>query len=74
MTAAVFSGFRTLLILNIEEFQNFGKLSMIFVEFRSKFRKFGGNSWISSQVYQAFSTGFPMSSMGGVWIFSGMAH
>ena len=53
---------------------DFAKLIMIFVEFRSKFTTFWGNSWISSQAYQAFSTGFPMSSMGGAWIFSGIAH
>ena len=42
MTVAIFVGFQTLLILNIGEFQNFAKLLMIFVEFRSKFTKFGG--------------------------------
>ena len=74
MTVAVFARFQTLLILSIGEFQNFAKLLMIFVEFRSKFTKFWGNLWISSQAYQAFSTGFPVSSMGCVWIFSGIAH
>ena len=53
---------------------DFAKLIMILVEFRSKFTKFWGNSWISSQAYQAFSTGFPMSSIGGAWIFSWIAH
>ena len=38
---------------------------MVFVEFRSKFTKFRGNSWISNHVEQAFSTRFPMSSIGG---------
>ena len=47
---------------------------MVFVEFRSIFTKFWGNSWISSHAVQAFSAGFPMSSMGGVWIFSGIAQ
>ena len=35
MTVAVFARFQTLLILNIGEYQNFTKLLMIFVEFRS---------------------------------------
>ena len=35
---------------------------------------FRGNSWNSSQAHRAFITGFPMSSMGGVWIFTGIAH
>ena len=48
MTVAVFAGSQTLLILNLGEFQNFAILSMVFVEFRSKFTKFGGNLWISS--------------------------
>ena len=66
MTAAVFVGFQTLLILNIGEFQNFAELLMTLVEFQSKFTKVWGNSWISSQAYQAFPTGFPLSSMGCV--------
>ena len=74
MTAAVLAGLQTLLIPNIGEFQIFAKLLMIFVEFWSKFTKFLGNPWISSQVYLAFSTGFPMLSIGGVWIFSGIAY
>ena len=37
---------------------------MVFLEFRSKFTKFGGNSWNSSQALRAFITGFPVSSMG----------
>ena len=65
---------QTLLILNIGKFQNLVRLWMIFVEFRSKCTKFWGNSWISSQALQAFSPGFPMSSMECVWIFSGIAH
>ena len=39
-----------------------------------KIPKIWGNSWNSSRADQAFITGFPMSSMGGVWIFSGIAH
>ena len=31
-------------------------------------------SWNSSKADRAFITGFPMSSMGGMWIFSGIAH
>ena len=46
---------------------------MVFLEFQSKFTKFRGNSWNSSQSHPAFITGFPMSSMegggGGVDIF-----
>ena len=38
---------------------------MVFMEFRSKFAKIWGNSWISSQAHRAFTSGFPMSSMGG---------
>ena len=45
MTSAVLAGFQTLLILNPEEFQGFAAL---LVEFWSKFTKFGGNLWISS--------------------------
>ena len=63
-----------MLILNIGEIQNFAKLLMILMEFRSKFTKFWGNSWISSQAYKALPTGFPVSSMAGVWIFSGIAQ
>ena len=74
MTVVVFAGFQTFLVLNLEEFQNFAILWMVFVEFRSEFTKVLGNSWISSHAHQAFSTGFPMSSMRGVWIFSGIAH
>ena len=47
---------------------------MVFVEFRPKFTKFWGNVWISSHAQQALCTGIPMSSMGGVWIFSAIAH
>ena len=47
---------------------------MVLLEFRSKFPKFSGNSWNSSQAHQAFITGFPLSSTGGVWIFSGIAQ
>ena len=47
---------------------------MVFVEFRSKFTKVLGNSWISSQAQGAFTTEFPMLSMGRVWIFSGIAQ
>ena len=49
MTAAVFAGFQTLLILNIGEFKNFAKL---LVEFRSKFTKFLGEiNGFPSQAY-----------------------
>ena len=51
MTVAVFAGFQTLLILDFGEFQNFAMLRMVFVEFRSKFTKFGGNLWISSHAH-----------------------
>ena len=37
---------------------------MIFLEFRSRFIKFWGNLWISSQSHRAFPTGFPLSSVG----------
>ena len=73
-TTAVFAGFQSLLIQNIKEFQNFAKIWMVFLEFRLKFTKFWGNLWISSHTHWAFLTGFPMSSIGGVWIFSGIAH
>ena len=46
---------------------------MVFVEFRSKFTKFWRTSWTSRQARQAFTTGFPMLSMGSIWIFSGIA-
>ena len=39
---------------------DFAKLWMVFLEFRSKFTKFCGNSWISSQAHWAFTTGIPM--------------
>ena len=71
---AAYAGFQALLIQNLGEFQKFAKFWIDFLEFRSKFTKFRGNSWNSSQVHWAFITGFPMSSMGGVWIFSGIAH
>ena len=58
----------------IPEFHNFTKIWMVFLEFRLKFAKFWGNLWISSHTHWAFLTGFPMSSIGGVWIFSGIAH
>ena len=48
MTSVVFAGFLTLMILNLEEFQDFAAL---FVEFWSKFTKFGGNLWISSHAH-----------------------
>ena len=47
---------------------------MVFLEFRLKFTKFWGNLWISSHTQRAFLTGFPMPSMGGVWIFYGIAQ
>ena len=74
--AAVYTGFETLLIQNLGEFQNFARFWMVFLEFLSKFTKFCGNSWNSCQAHRAFITGFRMSSMGGggVWIFSGVAH
>ena len=38
---------------------------MVFVEFHSKFTKFGEiHGFPESHAYQAFSTGFPMPSMG----------
>ena len=73
-TTAVFTGSQSLLIQNLEEFQNFTKLWMVFLEFRLKFTKFWENLWISSHTHWAFLTGFPMSSMRGVWIFSGIAY
>ena len=73
-TTAVFAGFQSLLIQNIKEFKNFAKIWMVFLEFRLKFIKFWGNLWISSHTHWAFLTGFPMSSIGGVWIFSGIAQ
>ena len=39
-----------------------------------KFTKFWGYLWISSNTHWAFLTGFPMSSMGCVWIFYGIAQ
>ena len=60
-----------LLILNLREFQNFAILSVFSWNSGQNLRM----SWISSHAYQwAFSTGFPMSSLGGVQIFSGIAH
>ena len=41
MTVAVFAEFQTFLILNIGEFQNFGKLLMIFVESGQNSQNFG---------------------------------
>ena len=52
----------------------FCKTSNGFPGIRSKFTKLRGNSWISSHAHQAFTTRFPMSFMGGVWIFSGIAQ
>ena len=74
MTAAVFAGFQSLLILNLGEFQNFAMLLMVFVELRSKFTNFWEKSWIFSHAHQAFSTGFPVSSIGRVWIYSEIAQ
>ena len=59
---------------NLEEFQNFAKIWMVFLEFQLKFAKVWRNLWISSHTHWAFLTGFPMSSMKGVWIFSGIAQ
>ena len=73
-TTAVFAGFQTLLFHSLKEFLNFAKLWMVFLDFRSKFTKFCGNPWISSQAHWAFTTGFPMSSMGCVWICSATAQ
>ena len=73
-TTSVFAVFLSPLIQNLEEFQNFAKIWMVVVEFQLKFTKFRGNLWISSHTHWAFLTGFPMSSMGGVWIFSGIAQ
>ena len=75
-TTAVFAGFQSLLIQNLEEFQNFAKIWMVFLEFWLKFIKFWGNLWISSHTHWAFFTEFPMSSIRGegVRIFSGIAH
>ena len=39
-TTAVFAGFQSLLNQNLEEFQNFTKILMVFLEFRLKFAKF----------------------------------
>ena len=61
MTVAVFAGFQTLLILNIGKFQNFAKLLMIFVEFRSKF---------TLSIFYRISNVVHV----GVWIFSGLAQ
>ena len=75
MAAVVFAGFQTLLnlirSLGMPEFCN------TLNGFRGipvKIQKIWGNSWISSHVDKAFSTGFLMSSMGCVWIFSGKAQ
>ena len=64
-TSAIFAGFQSLLIQNLEEFQNFARIWMVFLEFRLKFAKFWGYLWISSHTHWAFLTRFPMSSMGG---------
>ena len=61
-TTAVFAGFQSLLFHNLDEFQNFARFWMVFLEFRSKFTKLCGNSWISNVVH------------GCVWIFSGIAQ
>ena len=63
-TSSVFTGFRSLLIQNLEEFQNFPKIWMVSLEFRLKFTTFWGNLWISSRTHWPFLTGFPVSSMG----------
>ena len=70
------------LIQNLEEFQNFAKIWMVFLEFWLKFTNFGGYLWISNHTHWAFLTGFAMSSMGGGgggrrgrgWVFSGIAQ
>ena len=61
---AAYAGFQSLLIQNLEEFYKFGRLSMNFLEFRSKFKKFGENLRNSSRAHKAFITGFSISSMG----------
>ena len=43
----IYTGFQTLLIQNLGEFQNFARFCMVFLEFRSKFTKFGGILGIS---------------------------
>ena len=73
-TVAVYAGFKTLLIQYLGEFLKFARFWMVFLVFWSKFTKFPQNSWNSRQVQGAFITGFPMSFMGVVWIFSGIAH
>ena len=73
-TTAVFAGFQSLMIQNLEEFQNFAKIWMVFLEFRLKFTKFWRNLCMSNHTHWAFLTGFPKSSMGSEWIFSGTAQ
>ena len=73
-TMAVYARSHTPLIQNLGEFQNFARFWMAFLEFLSKLTKFWGYSWNSSQADRAFITGFPISSMGGMWIFSGIAQ
>ena len=50
---------------NLEEFQNFARHWVVFLEFQLKFTKFWKNSWISSRIRWAFYTGLPMSSIRG---------
>ena len=75
-TTAVFAGFQSLLIQNLEEFQNFCKSLNGFpgipVKIKKKFGEIGDfQSYWPSISYRISNV---VHGGGGVWIFSGIAH
>ena len=63
-----------LLIQHLEEFQNFTKILMVFLEFRLKFAKYLGK-FVNFQSY-SLSISYRISNVvhGGVWILFGTAQ